>query len=670
MDRLPGCHGIPVFLRRNRRETVIHKAGQTGESFSGNRSAVLVDAKKRVVQLSILLLVVLLLLMPSSEAWPVFSHGERTAIGSPEPLESDDPLQESYDVIVAGTDPEGVVAAVSAARNGLSVLLTDKRETRMLGGLLTLGWLNSLDLNKSPNISWRHPLPYLNKGIFHEWVQQMGGTSFDVNRAAHVFHSMVLDEPNIDLLLGVRSMAPVVEDGVVRGMQFVRTDGESLSILAGAVIDATQDGDIAAMAGVPHTYGREDLGDPDVNMAVTLVFKLDGVTDAVWRQMRRYPGVGSDERSIWGYGEARQYPSSVPERVKMRSLNIGRQEDGTALVNSMQIYDVNPLDPASVADGLRVGREEAPKIVAWLQQTFEPFRHVTFGGTAPELYVRESRHMQAEYMLTVRDLMENRDHWDAIAYGAYEVDIQSTDSHNYGHVLLKPQQYGVPFRSLVPLDIDGLLVVGRAAGFSSLAHGSARVVPLGMATGEAAGAAAALAKERGLTFRALSRSEEDIAELRKRLVKQGMKLNMVDFEPPEYLSHPHYEGLLTAVSLLMTSGGYTNDAWQLDGPANPRRLFNMIQRLHKMYPNAFPNRTASRTHVAEPPLSLEEAAEMLLHAAGQDAATGGALKLALERGWISQACVELVQDEARLTNGELFSIVRDMLGNYADVWIK
>src|SRR5690606_17642248 len=125
--------------------------------------------------------------------------------------------------------------------------------------------------------------------------------------------------------------------------------------------------------------------------------------------------------------------------------------------------------------------------------------------------------------------------------------------------------------------------------------------------------------ERGLTFRALSRSEEDIAELRKRLVKQGMKLNMIDFEQPDYLSHPHYEGLLTAVSLLMTSGGYSNDAWQLDGPANPRRLFNMIQRLHKMYPDAFPNRVAIRTHVAEPPLSLEEAAEMLLHAAGQEA---------------------------------------------------
>lgn len=626
--------------------------------------------QKMDVRIFLVLLVGVLLLMPSSEAWPVFGHGERTAIAPPEPLVSDDPLKARYDVIVAGTDPEGVVTAVSAARNGLSVLLADKRESGVLGGLLTLGWLNSLDLNKSPVIGLRHSLLYLNRGIFHEWYQMVGGTSFDVNRAAHAFHHLVLQEPNIDLLLGVRAMEPVVENRVVTGMRFEREGGEALTIGAGAVIDATQDGDVAAMAGVPHTFGREDIGDPDVLMAVTLVFKLGGVTDAVWMEMRNYPGVGSDHHSIWGYGDARLYPSTMPDRVKMRSLNIGRQEDGTALVNSMQIYGVNPLDPASVEEGLRVGREEAPKIVAWLQETYAPFRHVTFAGTAPELYVRESRHMQSEYMLTMRDLMENRDHWDAIAYGSYEVDIQSTASDNYGYVLMRPEQYGVPFRSLVPLEIDGLLVVGRAAGFTSLAHGSARVVPLGMATGEAAGAAAALAKERGMTFRALSRSEEGIAELRKRLVRQGMELDMLDFDPPAYLNHPHYEGLLTAVSLLMAAGDYTNDAWQLDRPANPMRLFNMIQRLGKMFPEAFPNRLADRQFGTEPPLALEEAAVMLLQAAGRDASAGRALDAALERGWISRNMVDQIADQNQLTNGELFTLVRDMLDRYAGFRIK
>ena len=575
--------------------------------------------------------------------------------------EGEGTVKPRYDVIVAGTDPEGVMAAVSAARNGLSVLLADRREQQVLGGLITLGWLNSLDLNKVPVFTLRYPYPYLNAGLFHEWYQYVGGTSFDVNRAAAAFHKMVLEEPNIDLLLGARSMEPVVEGRSVTGMRFVKADGEAVVVRAGAVIDATQDGDIAALAGAPHTFGREDLGDPDVTMAVTLVFKLDGVTDAVWHDMRHYPGAGSDARSIWGYAEAAEYPSSDPQRVRLRGLNIGRQEDGTALVNAMQIFGVNPLDPASVEEGLAIGRAEAPKIVEWLKERFPPFRNVRFAGTAPELYVRESRHFVTEYVLPIRDLLENRDHWDAIAYGSYEVDVQSTGPNDAGFVLMKPMQYGVPFRSLVPLDVDGLLIVGRSAGFSSLAHGSARVVPLGMATGEAAGAAAAVAGERGMTFRELSRSREAVAELRARLVRQGMRLEMLKFEPQDYLHHPHYEGLVTAVSLLMAKGGYGNDEWALDEPASPLRLFNMIQRLHKRYPDAFPDRLADRTFSATPPLSLEQAAMMLLEASGERPAPGQALPAAVQAGLISQSFADRLQDPASLTNGELYSLIREVM---------
>lgn len=624
---------------------------------------------RRISRYILVLIAILLVLTPSSTAWSV-SGRYKISIAQLPALATDNNLKSRYDVIVAGTDPEGVMAAVSAARNGMKVLLADKREQKVLGGLMTLGWLNSLDLNKSPKVSLMHPLPYLNKGLFHEWYQYVEGTSFDVKRAAEAFHKMVHDEPNIDLLLSVQSMEPVVENHKVTGMKFVKEDGTSLTVRSGAVIDATQDGDIAAMAGVPYTYGREDLGEPDVNMAVTLVIKLSGVTDDVWQEMRKYPGVGSDKRSIWGYGDAREYPSSNPTRVKMRSLNIGRQDDGTVLINSMQIYGVNPLDPESVAEGMRVGQEEAPKIVEWLKKKYKPFRNVTFAGTAPELYVRESRHILAEYVLPIKDLMENRDHWDAIAYGSYEVDIQSINSSNPGTVLMNPMQYGVPFRSLVPLKIDGLLVVGRAAGFSSLAHGSARVIPLGMATGEAAGAAVALAKERGLTFRELSRSKEGIAELRKRLVKQGMKLDMLKFDQPDYLKHPHYQGLLTAVSHLMASGGYNNDAWALDEATNPKRLYNMIQRLHKMYPASFPVRLNGGDYASNSPLGLEQASMMLLTAAGGKPEKGKALEKAKEMKWISDAYLEKVNNPERLTNGELYSLIREVLGKYAGVWVK
>ncbi|XID92120.1 FAD-dependent oxidoreductase [Paenibacillaceae bacterium WGS1546] len=578
---------------------------------------------------------------------------------------SDEALSSEYDLIVAGTDPEGIVAAVSAARNGLKVLLVDHRERYALGGLMTVGWLNTLDLNKSPVTYrlWKGPV-YLNKGLFMEWYEGIRGTSFDVNRAANRFYRMVRAEPNIDLSMRVKELAPIMEGSRVAGVGFVTERGDAHRIRAHALIDATQDADMAVLAGAPYTIGREDIGEPSVQMAVTLVIKLKGVTEEIWEELRSHPDAGSDDRSIWGYQDAREYVSSDPDRVGMRNLNIGRQDGDTLLINSMQIYGVDPLDPESVKEAMQIGQAEAPRIAEFLQRKFEPFRKLEFAGTAPELYVRETRHIRGEYRLSMADLMENRDHWDAIAYGAYEVDIQSLSATTKGSIMMVPKQYGVPFRSLVPLEVDGLLVVGRSASFDTLPHGSARVIPLGMATGEAAGAAAKLAKERGLTFRELSRSEEAIAELRRRLTKQGMDLKMRSFPTPEYAKHKDYKGLLAATSLYLTTGGYSNEGWQLDKPSNPRKFAYHVRNMQKGYPEPFGNPltgTFIGQQPADEPLGLARAAYAIAHAAGLAEEDEDALQTLLDRGWILASTIDGIADPDKLTNGDAFMLVRDAM---------
>ena len=573
----------------------------------------------------------------------------------------------SYDVIVTGTDPEGVTAAVSAARNGLKVLLVEPRQQRtILGGLMTLGWLNSLDNNKAPVVNAQYPSPYLNQGIFQEWFRLIEGTSFDVNRAASSFHKLVQDEKNIDVMMNVKQLEPIMNDNKVVGRRIVKADNTAYDVKTGAIIDATQDADIAALAGAPFTMGREDIGEPEARMAVTLVIKLSGVTDKVWNELKKYPGVGSDARSIWGYSDAREYPSSNPTRVKMRGLNIGRQDDNTILINSMQIYGINPLDPESVQEGLAIGTKEAPLIVDYLKKQYKPFASLKYAGVAPELYVRESRHLIGEYRLTMTDLMENRNFWDAIAYGSYEVDIQSLSATSGGAIMMLPEQYGVPFRTLVPKTIDGLLVVGRSASFDSLPHGSARVIPLGMATGQAAGAAVKLAKERNMTFRQLAGSWSGITELRSRLTKQGVDLRMRPFAKPEYASHPDYPGLLAATSLSLTSGGYKNDAWKLDSPASSALLLNSVHRLHKMYPLYFKANVDDLLMIEKTsaPISLEQTAYLFAMATGTEAEPGTALETLLKHSWISSYTLNDINDVNQLTNGDLFMIIHDVLGNY------
>lgn len=98
--------------------------------------------------------------------------------------------------------------------------------------------------------------------------------------------------------------------------------------------------------------------------------------------------------------------------------------------------------------------------------------------------MRESRHIIGEYQLTIDDVLENRDCWDKIAIGSYPVDVQPTAQQTYGTVVGNPDRYAIPYRSIVPLEVENLLVVGRSASYKSLAAGSARVIPIGMAEGE------------------------------------------------------------------------------------------------------------------------------------------------------------------------------------------
>ncbi|MCR2807422.1 FAD-dependent oxidoreductase [Paenibacillus soyae] len=637
--------------------------------------------KKKVVIASVSLLLIAIVTTAAGYAW---LRTNSTENGHPrqelETIASASEIRSGYDVIVAGTDAEGIAAAISAARNGLSVLLVDGRERDILGGLLTEGGLNSLDLNYSPKKSAiPGQLIFLNKGIFQEWYDQLEGTSFDVHSAANAFNRMVKEEENIDLLLKAQSMEPLVEAGpdgtrAVKGLRIVQEDGTALDVTAPSVIDATQDGDIAASAGVPYTLGRADIGEPDAQMAVTLVFALKGVTQEIWDSFDDIPDTSIDSMSAWGFHKAKDYVSSNPERVKLRGLNVGRQNDDTILINAMHIFQVDPLDPDSLRAAMEIGQAEAPRIVEYLKETYEQFESLEFAYTFDELYVRESRHIEGEYRLTMADLLDNRDHWDAIAYGSYDVDIQAASHTDWGYVLYSPAQYGVPFRTLVPLEVDGLLVVGRAASFDSLPHGSARVIPLGMATGQAAGAAAKLAAENGMSFRELSRSKELIAELRQRLTDQGMDLYMnVDaIETPYYKSHKAYRGLVAAVSMLLTSGGENNMDFDLDGKSNPERVVNSMRRVSKQHPDFFlGDPSAALVGVAEPfdeqPLSLEQAVKTIGSAIGGEEAAALTLDEFVARGWLLPETLDAIDDRAAITNGEFFMIVRDVVEFYAGV---
>ncbi len=463
---------------------------------------------------------------------------------------------EAYHVIVAGGEPEGVAAALAAARNGMKTVLVEKGDA--LGGLMTLGMLNFLDMNHGPKNE------LLTRGIFEEFYKALGN-AFDVEEAKAWFLQKCEAEPNLTVLLDTEILEPVMEGKTIAGLK-IKREGQEEVLRSLAVIDATVDADVAAAAGVPYTVGGEDYGAHGTLQGVTLVFEVSGVDWAgVTRHLKNdgYEGSGSDAVSAWGYGpEAMKY-QPVDENMRFRGPNIARQKDGNVLLNALLIFGVDALDPDSLAEGIARGRAEIPHIIEFMRENFPGFENAAFVDTASRLYVRETRHIQGEYRLTITDMLENRDHWDRIGHGSYPVDVQPTSPSNYGNIIGVPDIYSIPFRCLVPLEIDQLLVAGRSASYDSLPHGSARVIPVGMVAGEACGTAAAYAVEQEVTFRQMSQDPEAIKWLQDQLKKQGAYLT--EYTPPRMavMGHWAYPGVVVMRELGLTEGGYNND-YRLD----------------------------------------------------------------------------------------------------------
>lgn len=513
------------------------------------------------------------------------SGGDTTTTAEPESLPTftnEGTADSDYDVIVVGSDPEGIAAALSAARNGMKTLLLSKDSTP--GGLYTLGALNFIDVPETRDGT------LLVGGIYEEFVNAVGGSGFDIVNAANVFNDMLTAEDNLTVRYGAKFQEPVMNGNTITGVTVLEEGDMLVTYNAPYIIDATQDGDVAAAAGAPYTYAGEDIGERDREMGVTLVFRVSGVN---WDSMCRYltikrgigeifnksTSMGVSGNTAWGFSDEGYAYEPSDEAMRLRGFNMAKQDNGDVLVNALLIFDVDPLDETSREEGIARAKAELENIIPYLQDEFWGFGDCELAGTAEDLYVRESRHITCEYNLTIDDVLENRDQDDRIAVTSYPVDVQPTKTQTYGTVVGYPDQYAVGYKSLVPQDVDGLLVVGRAAGYTSLAAGSARIVPTGMACGEAAGVAVAVAKAQSATPRDLVDDDAAIAEIQEKLTAQGAKLDHTQTHE-EVMDHWAYPGVKVLRSLGVLDGAYDNN-YYLDDTITMNRYQNMVNNAVK-----------------------------------------------------------------------------------------
>ncbi|MCW2650463.1 MAG: dependent oxidoreductase [Mycobacterium sp.] len=285
---------------------------------------------------------------------------------------------------------------------------------------------------------------------------------------------------------------------------------------AEVVVDCTGDGDVAAFAGAPFEIGRED----GLTQPMTLMFRMVDVMEPRFAQyVREHPDQWRGVHGLWEL--IRQATDAGDLKLPREDiLFFATPHPHEVSVNSTRVTHCAGISVWDLSWAECASRRQMDQIARFLRQRVPGFEDAYVGQSGVQVGVRETRRIVGEYQLTGHDILAARKFPDAIARGAYPVDIHDPDGA--GTVLRRVPQgeaYDIPLRCLLPRGTDRLLVAGRCISGTHVAHSSYRVMPIAMATGQAAGVCAALAARTGRAPR-----EVPAAEVQRELLSQGASL--------------------------------------------------------------------------------------------------------------------------------------------------
>ena len=418
-----------------------------------------------------------------------------------------------FDVIVVGGGPAGVCAAISAARKGMKTLIVE--QNGFCGGMATAGlvgpFMTCYDSTGETMIirglfeeivdrlvereAAIHPKDVMGGTAFTSWIK-IGHdhvTPFESEGLKLVFDEM-LGEAGVDILYHTTFLEPILENSGIIGITTASKSGVQ-EIKAKVVIDCTGDGDVAYRCGVPFEMGNEELG---LIQPATMFYHISNVdSDALEADIQAnidnfYRKDGVNYRSLhWRVTEARENGDWSLDRVSIGIFRMPKKDEWC--VNTSRIMGVDSTDNLSLTKAEIEGRKQVDEITRFFRKYVPGCEDARIKATASHIGIRESRHIKGEYRLTADDLLNAKMPEDSIFIAANSVDVHGRfgpKSNEY--VPINGKYYGVPYRSLVPVKIDGLLVAGRCLSADSTAAGAVRVMPPCMAMGQAAGTAAAL----------------------------------------------------------------------------------------------------------------------------------------------------------------------------------
>lgn len=422
------------------------------------------------------------------------------------------------DIVVVGGGTTGPLAAIAAARRGKRVVMIERFGS--LGGNLTLG----LNTKPSGALVGGLPLEIWNlarsvggAGPDYMAVVKTGGVKIASPcdpEMMKILLTRLCVESGVQILFETFVSGPVMDGNRVRGVIVESKAGRQV-IGAEVVIDCSADADIAAKAGAPFVMGS---GENDIAarkmQPVSMYFtmnKVDIKRLAAWGRTtddvpaRAIPD--TDEGlayGLWltGFNKSlQQWQNDTGVKLQRDNITL-KTADGLMYVNATRVTGVDVFDPKQFADAIVECYRQIEGVARYLRERIPGFEQATIGQIAPVLGVRETRHLQGEYMLTGRDSVQGTRFDDSIAADASALDIHDPKGADVDFQGLRP--YEIPYRCLVPRGVEQLLVAGRCISADHDAHARSRNMPACMATGQAAGIAAAVAIDDGVDVRQVS----------------------------------------------------------------------------------------------------------------------------------------------------------------------
>lgn len=424
---------------------------------------------------------------------------------------------EKYDLIVVGAGLSGVAASVSAAREGLDVLLIEK--SGMLGGAMSNSFVYPFMPYWTTDTKTKEKV-FLCGGIFRKMLQKQQELYINhENITSNVemdfgpeYFKFVLDsmicEANVNVLFHSVVYDVVTDKRNVKSVKVI-AGSEKLEFEADFFIDATGDGNLFFMAGCDYELGRKQ---DNLCQPMTTCFRMSGVDiELFYKENKKIQTLYKEKQSA---GKI-----SNPREDILVFNGIG---DGVMHFNTTRIIKLNPTDPFDRSKAEIEARKQVFEIVSFLKENSEAFKNSTLVSIASEIGVRESRKLRGEHILTGEELKSCTKFDDGIALGNYDLDIHNPAGSGTSHYYFKPgQYYSIPYRSLLPKEYDNLLVAGRCLSATHEAQASVRIMPICACMGEAAGSAAALARKTGANTHTL-----DVKQLINNLKDNGALLEV------------------------------------------------------------------------------------------------------------------------------------------------